>query len=78
MDDDQNERGAPKIKVKAPPPKNQNPRPGGFKYGKFVGTDKRDVAIFQDPSHDSMSTRFMNVFGSWWKTPSSPQKSTKE
>lgn len=74
MNDHENERSAPKIKTT--PPRSQSPRPDELKYrGRFVGTDtKRDVAVFQDSSHDNISTRVMNVLGSWWKTSSIPKK----
>ena len=78
MDNQENERGTPKIKTTAP--KNQSPYSSGFKgpRGKFVGTDtKRDVAVFQEPSHDSISTRVMNILESWWQTPSVPPKPKK-
>ncbi len=66
MNDHEDEKG--KMKT---PPKSQSPRSGFKGYGgKFMGTDKRDVAVFQEDSQDNLSTRFMNVFGSWiWKAP---------
>jgi len=75
MDNQENERGTPKMKTTTP--KGQNPySPGSKGYrGRFVGTDtKRDVAVFQEPSHDSMPTRFMNILGNWWNPPSIPPK----
>jgi hypothetical protein len=64
--DQENERDIRKS-VKTDPLKTPNSPPGLKRQrGKFMGTDKkRDVAIYQEFSNDSFSTRLGKVIRSW-------------
>ena len=76
--DQENERDIRKS-VKTDPLKTPNSPPGLKRQrGKFMGTDKkRDVAIYQQFSNDSFSTRLGKVLKSWgWQAPSNSTEQT--